>query len=89
MVNDEGKLRAPGQLAFHLQSPLPFEIDGNTATVRSGTIRLTVEVPWAKTLSSHQEFMDLHGAPVYHLAAVSYDIQDAFSLNTTIRVSHG
>ncbi len=89
MVNDEGKLRAPGQLAFHLQSPFPFEIDGNTATVRSGAIRLTVEVPWAKTLSSHQEFMDLHGAPVYHLAAVSYDIQDAFSLNTTIRVSHG
>lgn len=82
IILDEGRLREPGRVAFHLHAREPFVIEGNTATL-PGKVR--IEALWATTLEQSEDGIDYRFEPVYHLVIYSSKLQ-AFQLTTRIEL---
>jgi hypothetical protein len=75
-VTDAGELCTPGIVAFHLHSPVPFEIDGRSATVKMDGITLRIALDWANTVTQSEDGIDFKFEPVYHLVARSREVTD-------------
>ena len=83
-VRDAGSLPREGQVVFHLHSPFPFVIAGNTAIVEAGGIRLEIDAPWAKELTACEDLIDYRFEPIYHLQIWSGAMVD-FDFTTNFR----
>jgi hypothetical protein len=75
-VTDAGELCTPGIVAFHLHSPVPFELEGRTATVKMDGITLRIALDWADTVTQSEDGIDFKFEPVYHLVARSREVTD-------------
>jgi hypothetical protein len=75
-VTDAGELCTPGIVAFHLHSPVPFELEGRTATVKMDGITLRIALDWADTVTQSEDGIDFKFEPVYHLVASSREVTD-------------
>ena len=75
-VTDAGELCTPGIVAFHLHSPVPFEIDGRSATVKMDGITLRIALDWADMVTQSEDGIDFKFEPVYHLVARSREVTD-------------
>lgn len=75
-VTDAGELCAPGIVAFHLHSPVPFEIDGRTALVKMDGITLRIVLGWADSVTQSEDGIDYKFEPVHHLVARSREVTD-------------
>jgi hypothetical protein len=81
-IIDRATLRIPGCVAFHLQSHVPWRIDGPTASIG----RLTVRMPWAARIACVEDLYDHAFRPVYRLTAWS-ETGSAFELSTTMDIN--
>jgi len=75
-VTDAGELSEPSIVAFHLHSPVPFELEGRTATVKMDGITLRIALDWADTVTQSEDGIDFKFEPVYHLVARSREVTD-------------
>ena len=82
-VRDEGVLRTPGCVAFHLHSPIDFAVRGGAAEAEVGGIRCTVDFPWACSVTVTKSLPDFAGRDIFHICAMS-DALSVFDLVTTI-----
>jgi hypothetical protein len=80
-VKDEGRLLKSAPIAFHLQSPFPFEIEGNTAILNDGARTLRIIAPWAKSITQSEELVDFAFRSIHHLTILSEPVQK-FSFST-------
>ena len=87
-IKIQDSLSLPKQtfLAFHLHSPLPFELDGCRASLVQNGFKLDVSFEWANKVTCKEVLFDLHKKPVYHLLAISDALAGAVVLDTLITV---
>ena len=70
-IRDEGSLLKRGQVAFHLQTRLGFQVRGSSFICNEQGLDCEVQCPWAKALSIKEELTDFAGRKVFHLTAES------------------
>lgn len=68
-VIDDAELLTPGVVSFHLQTRVPWEIQGNKAVLRVDQWTLTMDAPWAETLTQKTDTIDFQFKPVWHFEA--------------------
>jgi len=85
-ITDCGELRAPGDLAFHLQTRRPWTLDqaGKCAVLAIPGWRMEVAMPWADEIGQATEGIDLRLESVWHLQATTR-ARTVFELRTTLR----
>ncbi|NNE38189.1 MAG: hypothetical protein HKN08_07790, partial [Gammaproteobacteria bacterium] len=84
-IIDSGALKLAGQLAFHLQSIIPFEIQENFACLKTDKYVLYIKAAWAASIHQEQKITDLGLRNVYTLTITS-DIHKRFNLLTQFEI---
>jgi hypothetical protein len=86
LVTDSLTPTSACKVAFHLQSPYPFRIDGANALGRFGDLDVTVCFPWAETVYCRQVLIDLANRPIYHICAISPELRANCELVTEVAI---
>ena len=84
-IKDSGLLREPRRLAFHLQSPAPFRIDGTVAYLTMDGFRVTIRAEWAESIRHAEESVEWNLRPVWRLTLLSSP-RDEFNLVTSLEL---
>ena len=83
-VIDRGELIQPSALAFNLQTRGPWEIHGREAVLRLEGWELTLQAPWADSITQREDSIDFRLQPVWHLEC-RLNQAKAFELKTSFR----
>ncbi|WP_319587452.1 hypothetical protein [uncultured Desulfobulbus sp.] len=73
-ILDDFVLQEPGQVAFHLHSPMAFQVLGQRAILNRKGYRVEVVFPWAQKVECRETLIDLCHRPIFHLCAMSTQI---------------
>jgi hypothetical protein len=76
------------RLAFHLHSPMEFQIEGTQAVLKKPAYTIKISCPWAEHIACEKVLVDLHHQPIFHLVSTSPMLKGDIQLETVLRISN-